>query len=392
MLLGLWTAGTASAATGSIEGTVTAASGGAALEGIGACAYEIGGDLEEACGLTDDEGEYLLDELEPGQYKVEFWDQSLEYIGQYYEDAEFWEDATAVAVTSGGTAIGIDAELDKAARIEGEVNVVGSGAPLEEVEVCAWGEESFRCGETGSDGKYVIAGLWPGEYEIEFWPWTEGNFAPQWWQGHDRWYEADPLTISAGQTETGVDAELSPAGQINGTVTSPSTGARLAEIPVCSIDPVVNQLYTCTETNLAGQYTLRRFTTAQYKVVFSPDFAEWFPGEESFDDGYPTQFWNGKPTLAAADPINLVAPLTVAGIDARLGTPPPAPQPPAAPAQVTTKKKSGKPCRKGFKKKKVKGKKRCVKIHKGKKGSKGKAGGKRGNRMVSRFGAVRIQP
>jgi hypothetical protein len=378
-------------AAGVIAGEVTAADGGDPIEGVSVCAYELGGDFEEFCDATDLDGEYGIGGLDPGQYKVEFFDESFEFLGQYYDDAEFWEDADPVTVVDGETTFEIDAELDRPAVVEGEVTAAAGGAPLEEVEVCAFGEETFRCDETGADGSYSIGFLWPGEYEIEFWPWTEGNYSPQWWQERDRWYEADLLQLTAGETKTGIDAELTLAGQIKGTVSAAATGAPLGEIPVCSIDPAADQLYTCVETSQSGQYTLRRLNSAQYKVVFSPDFTEFFPGEEPFDDGYPTQFWNGKPTLAAADLIGLTAPNTVTGIDARLGPPPPPPAPPAplpSPAVQKKKKPAGKACRKGFKKKKVKGKKRCVKIRKGKKGAKGNPG----KRPLKRIGAVRIQP
>ena len=384
----------ASAAPGSISGTVTAADGGAALAGISVCPYLLADEeFEEVCTETEGAGKYTLAGLEPGDYKVEFWDESLGHLGEYYDNQEFWSKAEVLTVGDGAAVTGIDAALDKPAQVSGVVKAAGSGLPIEEVEVCIWGTEFFNCDETGADGKYSFGFLWPDAYEVEFWPFTEANYAGQWWDHRDRWYEADSLELAAAEVQTEIDADLALAGQIKGTVVAASSGAPLSEIRVCSVEIPSEQLFNCTFTSPSGGYTLRRLSTGTYKVVFSPDLAEWFPEElESEDDGYRTQFWNNQPTLSAANPVGVVVPATVSGVDARLATtaivPPPPPVTPPATKKPAVKKKK---CPKGKKLKKVKGKKKCVKVRKKGKRGKGKRAGSARGSALELPGRVRLR-
>jgi hypothetical protein len=355
----------ASAATASIKGTVTAAKGGAPVEGVLVCAYLLSGEeFEESCGESGIDGKYAIVGLAGGEYKVEFWTgfNGLNFFTQYYDDREFWETADRIEVAEGAAVSGIDATLDEGGRIEGAVTAAGSGLPLEEVEVCAYGEESLRCTFTDSNGEYVLNPLRADMYLIEFWPY-EGNYLPQAFDNRDNWSEADPVPIALGETKTGVNAALKLGGSISGTVTSAASGVPLGEIIVCAIEASSGELYECAETNPGGQYSVPRLRSGLYKVGFSLDFEE-----EEFNDAYQTQFYNGKTTFAAADTLGLLAPGTLGGINAKLipngGLPQPPPPPVTLPA--TPKKPVVKKCRPGFKKKKVKGKRRCVKVHKSK--------------------------
>jgi hypothetical protein len=107
-----------------------------------------------------------------------------------------------------------------------------------------------------------------------------------------------------------------------------------------------------------------------YKVVFSPEFKEFFGEEasEDEDDGYFKQYFDRKSTLAEANLLALTAPETRTGIDGFL-------QPEhlvgasVAPVGKSTivSARAGRArphCRPGFRKRKVSGKERCVKVHK----------------------------
>lgn len=358
------------AATGSIEGTVTDAKTAEPIEGVEVCAWTAeAGELAGCDFSTSSDGSYVIAGLDPGEYKVEFWPKSLPYEFQFYEDTQSWSKAKPVVVESGKATNGIDAALASVAGIEGTVTRSSDGEPVEEVFVCAWpvveSEESFGgCGETAGDGSYLIPGLQPGEYKVEFWPgFTGQNLAYQFYKDKDRWYEADTVVVEPEEATPGIDAELHPGATIRGTVVQAATGAPLEEIHVCSIDAPTGQLWICTWTEPNGTYELPFHSKGQYKVVFSVNIAEWF-GETEFiaeeEDGYPTQFWNSQATLAAANVVPLATGQAVSGIDARLGPPPP---PVVLPPVAKTPVHHRKHCRKGFVRKKVKGKMRCVKRH-----------------------------
>lgn len=359
-------------AGGAISGTVTDEVSGEPIANLEVCAFSLREEEEEEwrCSETDEAGEYEISDLTAGEWGVEFSGRPLGYVIQYWEDKAHWYEADPVVVES-EPVTGIDAQLVRGGEIQGTVKAATGGAPIGEVEVCAWGypgELFAGCTQTNSEGKYALAGLAAAEYEIGFYPW-EGNFVNQYYDHEANWWESDLVPVAEGEVVTGIDADLETGATISGTVYSNATGAPLAEIVVCSIEVESGELWNCTQTEGSGRYTLERLAAGSYKVVFSIDFEEWYEEEfgEEEDDGYPTEFWNQQTTLAAANVISLTTGQATSGIDARLG--PPASQPSLSgsgsapvlgPPPVRLPVPVRKRCRKGFRRKKVKGGSRCV--------------------------------
>jgi hypothetical protein len=358
----------ATAATGSIAGTVTDGLTGEPIEGAEVCAELFAEEGTEACGHTETDGTYFIGGLPAGEYRVWFWG-GYEYASQYFDGKRSREEADPVEVPNGGKATGIDAALDRTASITGTVRAVEDGLGVEEVEACAYpldsAEETFpRCGYSESNGFYTIGGLVAGNYKIEFWPYFSGrNLAGQFYDHEVRYEDADVVAVGEGEWLEGIDADLEPGASIEGHVANLTTGVP-PEIRVCSIDAASGRLTACTWTDDSGAYRLSSLNAGAYKVVFSLEFWEFFPGEASpgeDDDGLPTQFWNGQATLAAAQVLSLAAGASAQGIDAKFGLAqtatvvPPTTRPPAR------KKRK---CRRGYRKKLVHGKRRCVKAHK----------------------------
>jgi hypothetical protein len=358
----------AAALAGSISGTVTDAVTLEPIEEVEVCTFSLGGGEGWDCARTDAAGEYELEGLPEGEYVVEFWAPYLGYATEFYDNKTSWEQADPVAVGS-EPVTGIDAALGPQPGITGTVTRSSDGEPVEEVEVCAWPLNpkvegtSWECGYTQADGTYFV-GLEPGIYRVEFWPGGSGqNLALQFYDGKDRIGEGDNVTVEPGERTNGIDAELDPGATISGTVSSATSGVGLEEIRVCSIDAPSSVLWICTWTDPSGHYDLPFHSQGQYKVAFSLTLEEWFGEEVWEDDGFATQFWNNQTTLAAANVIPLATGQAVGGIDARLGNsvaqPVVTPIAPAPPVVHPRRKH----CRRGYVKKKVKGKVRCVKRH-----------------------------
>jgi hypothetical protein len=367
---------TAEAATGSISGTVTDAEASEPIEGVEVCA-ELFAEEEEsqACGFTETNGTYFIGGLDPGKYKVSFASGGR-YLFQYYDGKREWSEADLVEVLSAANTSGVDADLEVTAGFEGTVLATEDGLGVEEVEVCAYpldaAEETFvECSETDSTGSYEINGLAAGNYKVEFWTGRTGRrLGYQFWNHKSRFTEADVVSLDEGERWFGIDADLEPSAAITGNVSSVASGLPLEEVRVCSIDATIGKLTICTWTNEKGNYGIRSLPAGAYKVVFSPEMWEFFPGEGfpgEEDDGFPTQFWSSQPTLAAANVLSLGIGSDAGGINARLGSPAVATPPTVVPPRTNPPARKRKKCRRGFRKKKVKGKVRCVKVRKHKK-------------------------
>jgi hypothetical protein len=367
------------AGTGSIEGKVVGP-GAIPLAEVWACAYFFADEeFEESCDFTGGSGTYSIPNLKAGNYKVEFWPELTEpsYVGEFFDDKTFWEEADDVEVEEGVATTGIDAELAEGATIEGEVRAAPLGEPVNPALVCAHFTtgEFGGCTHTEPDGTYTLSGLPAAEYKIEFVPaFPLYNLLNQYYDHQSSFADADPVTVVAGETKTGIDADMEPGAEIRGTVYSAVTGAPVAGVAVCVLfeDEEGAEgwlLRECLPTSSTGSYTLIQLFTDAYKVVFSPEIGKDIFGEEFEDerDGYFKQYFDHKTTLAAADMLSLTAPEVRTGIDAHLQ--PEAGLPPAhgavLPLATLTPRHMfrRKHCRPGFRRRKIAGKRRCVRIH-----------------------------
>lgn len=214
---------------GAIEGTVTAADGGAPVGGVWVCAWRVEGDEVvgfEICDFTAADGSYSIGGLATGDYRIEFWtgETEADLASQFYDGAYLWDEADAVAVAAEATVSGIDAALEEGAKIEGTVRAAGSGATVPWTVVCALESVSgdpVGCTETSLGGAYALRPLPPGQYKVVFSPDLAALFGEGWWEEEDDGFEtqyfdhqttlaaAETIALAAGGSRGGVDADLS---------------------------------------------------------------------------------------------------------------------------------------------------------------------------------------
>lgn len=152
---------------GTIAGTVKAASG-SALEGVEVCAFPSGSPGFGGCDFSGADGGYVIEGVDPGDYRVSFESSDPGYLDQYYDHSETWFGASLVSVSEGATTGGIDADLEEAGSISGTVTDAAGGEPIEGIQVCAESSFNSSCATTGADGTYAIGGLSEGKYEVAF--------------------------------------------------------------------------------------------------------------------------------------------------------------------------------------------------------------------------------
>lgn len=374
---------------GAITGKVTRAADGTAVAAANVCADEQEAPFEVECGPTAADGTYEISGLVPGEYFVTFEASASDpfLIHQLWDGVTDQNNADRLLVSAGATRTGIDATLPEGGAIAGRVTAIPGGGPVPgEVRVCTWrealGEEFDGCAEAAADGTYEIRGVHPGPHELQL---SSSDFD----------YEAvilNSVAVTAGVRKSGVDAALPLLGRITGHVSVAATGQPLAEISVCGIWAETGELGGCTKTDSSGDYEFFPVVPGELKIVFSPEPDEVELQGEVEADGWPTQYWDSKPTLAQAEAISVTFGSVFTGIDGMLGPEPPlTPAPPSDPPDgnprsdppdangpassapsagdltptPVSKRANASPlpsprCRKGFVKKREKGRTRCV--------------------------------
>ena len=216
--------------------------------------------------------------------------------------------ASASAAGTGSIA-GVVTELSSShAAIEG-IEVCASPANFEEEEISA---EDFGCAKTQAGGKYTIAGLASGQYDVEFSSPANSklNFVSEYYNAKTSFEEATPVSVSSGGTTSGIDAELEEGGSISGTVTRASNGTPIPGIEVCAFS-ISAESFGCATSEANGKYTVVGLRGgAKYEVEFSS------PPQSGLD--FVTQYYNGRTSPKEAETVSVSTGGTTSGIDAAL--------------------------------------------------------------------------
>jgi hypothetical protein len=226
----VFAAGTASAAAGgSISGTVSGGSGPVCVLVLDATGQEV------ASAASDDNGDYIVDQVPPGSWTVEFdpdngclSDHTAQAI-QYYRDASTPATATAVSVSAGETTSGIDGALVMGATITGTVRDGGLSALS---GVCVVLEDTAGRPvvrqPTDTDGDYKLTQLPPGRFILQLvdddCAGRPERYAPVYYPDASTPSDAQVIALQAGQVVGPTDATLTRLPSSAGTAPVASTG------------------------------------------------------------------------------------------------------------------------------------------------------------------------
>lgn len=299
-------------AAGGVSGTVTAV-GGEALEGISVCAREQSSFVPQ-CATTDAGGAYEIEILQTGKYRVKF-EGGDDYVDRWFADAANEGEADVLSVSSSHLTEGVDAELPPAGQVEGTVTDAVTHAGIGGVSACARQEGSVfsaGCATTDGSGHYLLGGLPPGSYAVDFNAGSEPasrDYLGEYYDDIANAGEATPVEVTAGATSAAIDAKLEKGARISGTVTDEG-GKPVAGVMVCAeVAKPRRNFGPCASSGADGTYTIHRVRSGNYRVGF-------FPGP--FSGNYLDQYYDDQPSRKLAQTIAAAAPATVAGVDATL--------------------------------------------------------------------------
>ncbi|WP_062289049.1 carboxypeptidase-like regulatory domain-containing protein [Demequina phytophila] len=189
--------------------------------------------------FVDADGTYAIEDLEPGEYRVRFAPQPYEHtvgwpasrtdlLTEFFPDARTYDLAAELTVEDGGGVTGIDARLEATGSIAGAVSVPEGTSERwqERIEVVGdWGGVPIA-----TDGTYLIQGLAPGAYAVEFSPyghaWSDDapypDLVTEWHPGAYVPADAVPVPVGVSEAVTGVDIALDRTASVTGTVSAPA--------------------------------------------------------------------------------------------------------------------------------------------------------------------------
>ncbi len=273
------------------SGTVTG-SGSSGLGSVRVNVYDAAEQLV-AGAYTDGSGNYTTAPgLPNGAYRIQF-DDAGGFLGEWYNDKPSFATATPLNVTAPGVRSGINAVLARGGAISGRVTDAG-GSPLSGIYVTASGSQGYGYSLTDGSGNYTINGLRSGNYEVRAASLSDSTNLV----GSRR-----AATVIAPDTTPGINLTMTPGGTLTGRVTDGS-GTALNGITVF-IRNEDGSYQKYVYTNDSGVYTATGLPTGTYRVLFRPH-------------AHIPEAYNDRPDFGQADPISVVAPNTVSGIDAVL--------------------------------------------------------------------------
>ncbi|NJL06069.1 MAG: hypothetical protein HC911_14430, partial [Chloroflexaceae bacterium] len=304
---------------GTLRGEAQDAVTGVLLVGIDVDLYDaVTGEYIDT-EFTNRVGRYEFAGLADGQYRLGFDPQASEcfavYLPEFYNDKPDLATADILTIANGNTLNGLNAALQPAANIVGQVLAADTSTGLEDVEVQVLNAEgqTIASGFTDQSGNYATGGVRPGTYTVEFAPFTDGSaafYVGQFFDNKLLRANADPVTIGTGPVG-GINATLQRGGQISGTVIAADTSQPLRGVRVNILDPANgNQLVRSTTTNEAGRYRTPALPVGSYTVAFSPT--------GSAAAIYAGTFFNGQPDVASADPVSVTLNTVTPNINASL--------------------------------------------------------------------------
>jgi hypothetical protein len=236
---------------GKITGRVTNGVG-TPISGVSVDIYGSGFEFEPTkFAVTNANGEYTVEGLQEGQYRVGFFPTSATYLSQYYNGQTSLTSANPVLVTAGVTTTGINATLIEGGKISGVVSDAYTHGRLSKIEVYAHtsgGEYGAGFATTNANGEYTITGLQAGAYKVAFsWEYSEAEikacahlprcpprYVTQFFSNQPSEATANPVGVAVGALTPGVNAAMVPSLPYNTAGPSVSGTATVGSLLSCS--------------------------------------------------------------------------------------------------------------------------------------------------------------
>ncbi len=300
---------------GTISGTVLTESG-EPIEGAKVTAHAEGDFLPGVSvpglenfmqmAFTDKEGQYEIEGLASGDYKVAAHVLLSGFKNvKFYDDKDRMDDADPVPVTQGEMTADINFTFSlPIGKISGIVSDT-DGNPLQDIYIYYVSENAgfyqnfgrlWKSVRTDENGYYELNNLPEGAYYVSAWFWDWVNFNGVWYENADSLQNATPIPLADGETRDDINMTLdltSNYGSISGKVMLDDSGDPVAYALVEAI-PVERKAHGPLNKYLPamvgvsdadGNYTITPLYKGDYHVrVLVNSHKEYFDDKEDRDD------------------------------------------------------------------------------------------------------------
>ncbi|MBM4151976.1 MAG: hypothetical protein FJ220_00440 [Kiritimatiellaceae bacterium] len=262
----------------SISGKVTGPGGTPNLIDIVVRVYQFNGSwqiVDEA--TTDSYGDYTINGLLAGTYRVDFDDPSDLFVYEAYNNATNVNVGANIIVAAETSVTGVDASLalapSVASSISGKITRSNGSTPIEGVEVLAYRWDGadwvwVSSGYSGTNGMYTIGGLLADTYRLQFLD-GSGGYIQEYYNNAAAVTNATDVVVPTATAVTNINASLLRFSSISGTVTGPGGATNLADIVVRIYQFNGSwQEIQDVSTDVNGSYTFSGLVADTYRVDF----------------------------------------------------------------------------------------------------------------------------
>ncbi|MCH5378034.1 MAG: hypothetical protein JJ992_29095, partial [Planctomycetes bacterium] len=298
------------ARSATIAGRITASDTGAPIENAGVYAMNADCDRLNLVG-TDMEGNYLLTELDAGNYYLYAFGSHLDYVDTLYPHFNRYDpcwpdpidDGTPVSLIAMQDRTGIDFQLDSGGRISGNVSSPEGDLPGFRGLASIYDLEGnvLRTETTGLwNSNFTISGLIPGTYHLLLSSSELGLVDERYDdvtcpRNSCNTVAGLPLVVKAGEHLPNRDAVLAYGSTISGTVTKRLSDEIVPDQPV-AVYTSTGKLAALARTNDEGVYTTFTGLPEGDYIVSNQSFTNvYYPVE----GGYLPQVWKEDGSFGA---------------------------------------------------------------------------------------------
>lgn len=220
---------------GSISGHIYQIDGVTPIEGAEVVAYPSKYRFDDGFWtMTDANGEYTIENLGLGSFRVTAKAEGFVELIKYYNDVYGWFNAWDVVVTPPDDTHWIDINLERAGSISGFVFESDGVTPIPGVHVSSdtltWDFVEGFGADTKNDGSYSIENILPGTCTVRTGPPIDTWYAGEFYDSKYTCETADHVVVTEGNNTPNIDFTLDEGGSITGHVFDEDTGEPLKDI------------------------------------------------------------------------------------------------------------------------------------------------------------------